>query len=252
MTDQPVIILVVPQMGENIGMVARAMLNCGLTELRLVNPRDGWPSQSAIDTSAGAVEVIEGAALYETTEDAVADLQFVYATTGRRRDMVGLVTTPRGAVKEMQAKIHQGSRCGILFGGERSGLNNDDVALAGTIINVPLNPDFNSLNLAQAVLLLAYEWFQLEDETLENQLETNDSVPVSQAEFTNFLARLEKGLDQGGFFRSPSMRPTVMRNIRNLFQRAQMTEQEVRTFHGMMVALKRAGIEIGDIEKLRD
>lgn len=252
MIDKPVIILVVPQMGENIGMVARAMLNCGLTELRLVNPRDGWPSQPAIDTSAGAVEVIEGAKVYKTTEEAVADLKYIYATTGRPRDMVAHVVTPKGAAKEMRGKISQGLRCGVLFGGERSGLNNDDVGLADAIINVPLNPDFKSLNLAQAVLLLSYEWFQLEVDTPESYLETNESPQVSQAEFANFIKRLEKGLDQGGFFRSPDMRPTVMRNIRNLFQRAQMTEQETRTFHGMMVALKRAGLEIGDIDKLRD
>lgn len=252
MIDKPVIILVIPQMGENIGMVARAMLNCGLTELRLVKPRDGWPSQSAIDTSAGAVEVIEGALVYETTEEAIADLKYVYATTGRRRDMVAQVVTTKTAAKEMKVKINQGLRCGVLFGGERSGLNNDDVSLADAVLSIPLNPDFNSLNLAQAVLLLSHEWFQLDDDTPDHYLETNESPLVSQAEFANFIMRLEKGLEQGGFFRSPDMKPTVMRNIRNIFKRAQLTEQETRTFHGMMVALKRAGIEIGDIDKLRD
>ncbi|MTI09829.1 RNA methyltransferase [Curvivirga aplysinae] len=252
MTNKPVIILVIPQLGENIGMVARAMLNCGLTELRLVNPRDGWPSQSARDASSGAIEVIEGAKLFESTADAVADLTYVYATTGRPRDMVAHVVTPKKAAVEIHEKAAQGQTCGILFGGERSGLNNDDVALADAIVNVPLNPDFKSLNLAQAVLLLAYEWYQHSDDTPESYLEINDSQPVSQGEFNNFISRLEKGLDQGGFFRSPDMKPVVMRNIRNLFQRAQMTEQETRTFHGMMVALKRAGLEIGDIDKLRD
>ncbi|MDX1739551.1 MAG: RNA methyltransferase, partial [Alphaproteobacteria bacterium] len=129
---------------------------------------------------------------------------------------------------------------------------NDDVALADAIVNVPLNPDFKSLNLAQAVLLLAYEWFQYQDDSVDKYLEMNDSQPVSQAEFNNFMARLEKGLDQGGFFRSADMKPTVMRNLRNTFQRAELTDQEVRTLHGVLVALKRAGVSLGDVDKIRD
>lgn len=241
MTKQPVIILVDPQLGENIGMVARAMLNCGLTELRIVRPRDGWPSQAAVDASAGAVEVIDGVTLFDTTQDAVADLQTVYATTGRPRGMVTRVVTPRFAVEEMHRDIGQGTKTGILFGGERSGLTNDDVALADAVIEVPLNPDFKSLNLAQAVLLVAYEWRMTGDETPDDRLETNESGPATMADLDNFMNRLTDGLDQGGFFKSPDMRPGVLRNIRNLFQRAQLTEQEIRTLHGIIVALKRAG-----------
>lgn len=241
MTEQPVIILVDPQLGENIGMVARAMLNCGLTELRIVRPRDGWPSQAAVDASAGAVEVIDGVTLYETTLDAVADLNRVYATTGRPRGMVTRIVTPRHGAEEMRREIADGTKVGILFGGERSGLNNDDVALADAVIEVPLNPDFKSLNLAQAVLLVSYEWRMSQDATLGERLETNESEPASKAELDNFMTRLADGLDKGGFFKSPAMRPGVLRNIRNLFKRGQPTEQEIRTLHGIIVALQKAG-----------
>lgn len=241
MSEQPVIILVDPQLGENIGMVARAMLNCGLTELRIVRPRDGWPSQAAVDASAGAVAVIDGVNLYDTTQAAVDDLQKVYATTGRPRGMVTRIVTPRHAASEMRDEIGKGVRTGILFGGERSGLTNDDVALADAVIEVPLNPDFKSLNLAQAVLLTAYEWRMAGDDTPGDRLESNESGPASMADLDNFMKRLADGLDRGGFFKSPDMRPGVLRNIRNLFQRGQLTEQEVRTLHGVIVALQKAG-----------
>ena len=159
-TSQPAIILVNPQMGENIGMVARAMWNCGLTDLRLVSPRDGWPNASAVATSAGAVQVIDCAKIYETTTDAISDLNLVYATTSRPRGMVHPVVTPAQSAKDMRQSITQRNQSvGVLFGGERAGLNNDDVALCNTIIEVPLNPVYKSLNLAQAVLWLL-ELFQ--------------------------------------------------------------------------------------------
>ena len=239
--DQPAIILVDPQMGENIGMVARAMLNCGLTDLRIVRPRDGWPSQPAIDNSAGAVEVINTARLYDTTREAVEDLHFVLATTGRAREMVTRVLTPDFAAVELQNRIKEGARTGVIFGGERSGLVNDDVALADAVISVPLNPDFKSLNLAQAVLLVAHHWFLLEDDTKESTLEMNDSQPTTMAELDYFITALEGDLSDGGFFKSPDMRPTVMRNLRNLFQRAELTQQEVRTLHGVTKAIRFAG-----------
>ncbi|RED53916.1 RNA methyltransferase [Aestuariispira insulae] len=241
MSKQPVIILVDPQMGENIGMVARAMLNCGLTELRVVRPRDGWPSQPARDNAAGADIVIDGVKLYDTTQDAVADLQRVYATTGRPRGMVTRVVTPRHAAGELREEIGRDVNCGILFGGERSGLVNDDVALADAVISVPLNPDFKSLNLAQAVLLVAYEWLISVDDTPPTQLEANENPPASMAELDNFMSRLGAGLDEGRFFKSPEMRPVTLRNIRNLFQRAELTEQDVRTLHGIIKALRNAG-----------
>lgn len=238
----PAIVLVEPQLGENIGMVARAMLNCGLRDLRIVRPRDGWPNEKARDASSGALEVIDNARLFETTAEAVGDLTRVYATTGRDRGMVGRILTPRAAAAEVRRESESvGERAGVLFGGERSGLSNDDVSLADTILRVPLNPDFKSLNLAQAVLLVAYEWFTAGDETPGEVLETNLSEPASKEDLDNFVNRLGEVLDAGGFFRSAAMRPGVMRNIRNMFQRARPTDQEVRTLHGIVVAAKRAG-----------
>ncbi|MBP5856968.1 RNA methyltransferase [Marivibrio halodurans] len=242
--ESPVIVLVSPQLGENIGMVARAMLNCGVTELRLVNPRDGWPSEKARDASSGALSVIDGARVFTSTAEAIADLTRVYATTARPREMVGRVLTPRAAGVEMRAEATAGERrAGILFGGERSGLGNEDVSLADTIITVPLNPDFTSLNLAQAVLLVTYEWFTAADRTEPERLETNLSGIAGKGDLDNFVTRLGHVLDRGGFFRSPDMRPSVMRNIRNLFQRARPTEQEIRTLHGIVAAARRAGPE---------
>jgi tRNA/rRNA methyltransferase len=243
MTDQtdtgPAIILVDPQMGENIGMCARAMLNCGMTDLRIVRPRDGWPSQAARDTSSGAIEVIDNAQVFETTREAVADLHRLYATTGRVREMVETVMTPRKAAADIRAVTAAGQKTGVLFGGERSGLTNDDVALAEIILRVPLNPDFKSLNLAQAVLLVGYEWFTAGDETPDLTRDIGDSRPATRVEFDVFLDRLDKGITEGGFFRSPEMRPTVMRNIRNFFLRAEPTDQDIRTLHGIVEALRR-------------
>ncbi|MEQ8603415.1 MAG: RNA methyltransferase [Marivibrio sp.] len=239
--EKPVVILIAPQLGENIGMVARAMLNCGLTELRLVRPRDGWPSEKARETSAGALEVIDGAQVFETTRDALADLTRVYATTARPREMVTRVLTPAAAAREMRAEASGGGgKAGVLFGGERSGLDNEDISLADTIITAPLNPGFTSLNLAQAVLMLAYEWWIAGDETPAERLETNLSEVATKESLDNFLIRLEEQLDEGGFFRSAPMKPTVMRNIRSLFQRARPTEQEISTLHGIIVAIRRA------------
>lgn len=244
MSTGPVIILVDPQMGENIGMCARAMLNCNMTRMRIVRPRDGWPSQKAQDASAGALEVIDNAELFDTVEEAVADLTRIYATTGRKREMVETVMTPRAAAADIRGLEATGEhRCGVLFGGERSGLTTEDVAKADVILRVPLNPDFKSLNLAQAVLLVGYEWFTAGDETPPVNLDIGESRPATRNEIDILIERLGRGLDAGGFFRSPDMRPTVMRNIRNLFQRADLTDQDIRTLHGITESLRRAGDE---------
>ncbi len=240
----PAVILVDPQLGENIGMCARAMLNCGLTDLRLVRPRDGWPSEKAQDASAGALAVVDSARVFETTEAALADLTRVYATTGRMRELVEHIVTPRIAAEEMRAfESGDGNHIGVLFGGERAGLTNEDVAKADAIIRVPLNPDFKSLNLAQAVLLIGYEWFTAADATDPFVRNIGDARPATQNEIEILVERLGRGLDEGAFFRSPEMRPTVMRNIRLLFQRAQLTDQDIRTFHGITESLRRAGPE---------
>ena len=233
----PAIILVAPQLGENIGAAARAMLNCGLDELRLVRPRDGWPNPKASANASGADAVIDGARLFESTEEAVADLTRIYATTARPRDMVKVVETPRFAVEEMRARLAVGERVGILFGPERTGLVNDDIALADALICVPLNPAFSSLNLAQAVLRVGYEWFQSADETPARQLVTNATRPAEKAELLNFFAHLERELDACGFLRNVEKRPSMVRTIRCLFDRAELTEQEIQTLHGIVKEL---------------
>lgn len=251
-TSRPVegglaIILVKPQLGENIGAAARAMLNCRLTDLRLVRPRDAWPNPQANAASSGADGVVDGAQLYETTEAAISDLQRVYATTARPRDMVKPVMSPQVAARDMHRAVTSGAAAGILFGAERSGLDNDDVTLADTVIEVPLNPAFRSLNLAQAVLIVGYEWFTLSQRvvdpadgpTSDEWRETGTKEPVSKADLLNFLTRLEGELDDCGFLLPREKRPTMVRTIRNIFQRARLTVQDVRTLHGIVSGLIR-------------
>ncbi|MCP5366416.1 MAG: RNA methyltransferase [Hyphomicrobiales bacterium] len=236
----PVVVLVDPQLGENIGMVARAMLNCGLADLRLVRPRDGWPNEKATAAASGAVAVIDGATLFETTEEAIADLHRVYATTARSRDMTKAVATPRGAAAEMRALAAAGVRVGVLFGRESKGLTNDDVALADTILQVPLNPAFSSLNLAQAVFCMGYEWFQAGDGTeAETVTLPKETRPATRDELLGFFEHLEQELDACGFLHVVEKRPAMVRNLRNLFHRAALTEQEVRTLRGVVSGLTR-------------
>ncbi|WP_343559960.1 RNA methyltransferase [Kiloniella sp. b19] len=235
----PVVILVKPQLGENIGMVCRAMLNNGLTRLRLVKPRDGWPNPAAEASASGALEVLQKAEVFETTEEAIADLNHVFATTARSRHMTKPVVVPRRAAQDMRAMIDgQGEQVGVLFGPEKAGLHNDDVVLADTLITVPLNPTFASLNLAQAVLLMAYEWFQLGTDVPEYELVTGTSQVASKDELVNFFNRLEASLDEAGFLYPPEKRPNMVRNLRNIFQRADLTSQELQTLHGVVKALR--------------
>lgn len=233
----PVVILVHPQMGENIGATARAMMNCGISALRLVRPRDGWPSAQADAMSAGALALMPPVQVFSTLAEAIADLHHVYATTARPRDMVKNVMTARGAGVDMRNRESHGERIGLLFGAERSGLTNDDVALAGTVITIPLNPGFSSLNLGQAVLLVAYEWMIAGDDTPAHQFINNDSFPATLESMTTLYNRLTAELEESGFFRAPDMKPTVIRNLHALLTRAEMTDQEVKTFHGIISAL---------------
>ena len=232
----PAIILVEPQLGENIGTAARAMYNCGLTELRLVKPRDGWPSKKAQAAASGADIVLEKAELYASVEDAIAGLRHVYATTVRDRYMVKRILTPRKAATEMRGFLGAGESCGILFGPERTGLLNEHIALADTVLSVPLNPAFSSLNLAQAVLLIGYEWFSSGDDTPDEQLALGHSLPATKERLVHFFEHLEEELDRSGFMRDAEKRPSMVRNLRNLFQRAGCTEQELRTLHGVVTA----------------
>ncbi|MGH6933905.1 MAG: RNA methyltransferase [Dongiaceae bacterium] len=233
----PAIILVEPQLGENIGTAARAMLNCALADLRLVRPRDGWPNRKAATAASGADVVIEGARVFHSTAEAIADLSRVYAATARHRGQIKRVATPRRAAADMRKAMAKGETVGILFGPERTGLHNDEIALADTVIQAPLNPAFSSLNLAQAVLIIGYEWLQSGSTTPPRQLVTNETRPATKAELLNFFAHLERELDDCGFLRHQEKRPTMVRNIRNLFQRAELTEQEIRTLHGIVKEL---------------
>lgn len=230
----PVIILVEPQLAENIGTAARAMLNCALTELRVVRPRDLFPNPRAYSASSGADIVIDRARQFRTVPEAIADLHRVYATTARPRHMIKPLVTPRQAAAEMRAQIAAGERVGVLFGPERAGLENDDLPLADTLIGVPLNPGFSSLNLAQAVLIIGYEWYQAADTTPPRELVMNDTRPATKEELLNFFAHLERECDESGFLRNAEKRPSMVRNIRNIFQRAALTHQEIQTLHGIV------------------
>ena len=241
-SDAPAIILVEPQLGENIGTAARAMMNCGLSDLRLVDPRDGWPSERAIAAASGAEAILERARLYETAAAALDGLHRVYATTARPRDMNKPVLGPREAAAEMRRAEAGGARVGILFGKESKGLHNDDVALAGTIIEARLHPAHTSLNLAQAVLLVGWEWWTAGFDAAPPEPETaagTPEAPVLHAELLRMFEHLEGALDEAGYFHPPERRPIMARNLRTLFHRADMTGGEVRGFRGVIDALVR-------------
>jgi len=232
----PAIILVEPQLGENIGTAARAMMNCGLDDLRLVAPRDGWPSAKAVAAASGANQVLEQTRLFPRPEEALADLVHVYAATARDRYMVKREVTPRQAAAEMRDYLARGEACGVLFGPERTGLVNEHIALADTQLTVPLNPAFSSLNLAQAVLIVGYEWFTARTEPPSEILHTGHSRPATKGELYRFFDHFEEELFKNGFLRHADKRPSMVRNLRNLFQRAHCTEQELRTLHGVVTA----------------
>jgi tRNA/rRNA methyltransferase len=238
----PVVILVRPQLVENIGMAARAMANCTLTEMRLVAPRDPWPLDEVHRrrmeaASSGAGDILDRAQVFATLPEAIADLNHVYATTARSHDMVSHILTAKAAAPDMIARANEGQKIGVLFGPERTGLENSDIVLANAKVTVPLNPAFSSLNLAQAVLVIGYEYYQALDATPPEQLHVGNSRPATRDEYLNFYRRLETELDAAGFFVADDMRPTMTRSLQNMLQRAEMTEQEIRTWHGVLSAL---------------
>jgi tRNA/rRNA methyltransferase len=236
----PAIILVGAQLGENIGTVARAMLNFGLTDLRLVSPRAGWQMERAVKAAAGAEGLIDNHRMFDSVADATADLGFVVATTARQRDMVKPVLTPAKLAVEMRARQNDTHpQSGILFGCERTGLDNEDISLADAICSVPLNPDFSSLNLAQAVLLMGYEYYQAADETPDTQLDMQDARPATRGEINAMFEHMEAALDAAGFLAPPEKKPAMARNIRNIYNRAGLTEQDVQTLRGIINALLR-------------
>jgi len=235
----PAVILVAPQLGENIGTAARAMLNFGLVDLRLVRPRDGWPNERARAAASGADIVVDGARVFDTTAEAVADLDYVVATTARARDMVKPIFTPGAAAAKLRETLAEGGRVGLLFGPERTGLENDDLALADAMMMVPVNPAFASLNLAQCVLLMSYEWHKAGDATAAARIDYLQTRPANKDELLGFFLHLEGELDRFGFLKPPEKRPSMVRNLRNMFQRTRLTEQEVRTLRGVVAALTR-------------
>ena len=234
MTDKPVIVLVRPQLGENIGKAARAMLNFGLTELRLVTPRDGWPNPSAGPAAAGADEVLHGAVVYPTLAEAVADCSHVFATTVRKRGVTKPVLTPEEAARE----IHVASgRCAIVFGAERSGLETEDVALARAIITVPVNPEFASLNLAQAVILCAYEWSK--NQNLAQPPAEDLLPPAPQAELEGMIGQMEAMLDARNYFYPPARAEATRLTLRNMLTKPGWNHLEVRTMRGVLSTLEK-------------
>jgi len=228
----PVLVLVRPQLGENIGKAARAMLNFGLTELRLVSPRDGWPNPGAGPAASGADIVLEQARVFETVADAIADCAHVYATTVRKRGITKPVVTPEAAAQAIHATA---GRSAILFGPERSGLETDDVAVAGTIITVPINPEFGSLNLAQAVILVAYEWSK--GVALASPPEVDMPLPAPQEELDGMIAQLDAMLEESDFFFPPARTPVTRRTLRTLLTKPGWSTQEVRTMRGVLSSL---------------
>ena len=234
--SEPIIVLVRPQMGRNIGSAIRAMLNCGLHHLRLVSPRDGWPDKDAKDLSAGAIDLLKTVEVFKTLPDAISDCHYVMGTTARKRDMVKEVYTARASASVLHSRLAQGQKTALLFGPERTGLENEDLAQCQSYITIPLNPDFPSLNLAQAVMVLAYEYSQYESDDRPEFL-TGDSFPANQGHIDEFLNRLMTEMDRGRFFRNPDVRPHMERNIKNLFKRAIPTDQEIKTLHGIVSAL---------------
>jgi tRNA/rRNA methyltransferase len=235
----PVIILVGAQLGENIGTAARAMLNFGLTDLRLVRPRCGWPNAKALNAASGATEVLNRLQLFDTVQEASADLHRLYATTARTRDLAKPVVTASEAVRETRVALARGERVGILFGPERTGLSNDDLIYADAVLRVPVNPDFFSLNLAQAVLLVAYEWFQAAKSAPARREAKPAGRPATKGELDQLLDHLVSELDAADFFRTPDRRQSMARALRLIFARAGLHEPDVHLLRGVIKQLAR-------------
>lgn len=236
-TGGPAIILCEPQLGENIGMVARAMANFGISELRLVNPREGWPNEKAERASAKAVHVIEGVRVFDDLPSAIADLTYVLATTARDREGYKPVLGPVTAARELRSRDVSGQKSGILFGRERWGLNNEEVSLSDAIVTFPVNPAFASLNIAQAVLLMSYEWMKtgLAEET-DTAFSGPSFPPAPKQQTIGLFEQLEEALDARGYFRPAEKKDVMSYNLRSLLMRAELTETEIRMLRGIVTS----------------
>ncbi|MEL7489323.1 MAG: RNA methyltransferase [Pseudomonadota bacterium] len=234
----PIFVLVAPQMGENIGAAARAMLNFGVSALRLVAPRDGWPNPKAGAMAAGASLVIDQAQVFDTLAEAIADCTLVLATTARSRDILLPVHDPAGAAALIAPRIEAGEKCAVLFGAERSGLSNEDVMRADGIISVPVNPAFASLNLAQAALIMAYEWGRIDGRTSFDSA-LAETQAAAKDDLERFHQHMEDELDAAGYFHPPEKKSVMSRNLRAAFTRANFTDGELQTLRGVVKALAK-------------
>ncbi len=234
----PVIILNAPQLAENIGAVARVMANFGLSDLRLVNPRDGWPQERAWALASGAEWPLNAAKVTETVAEAIADLHLVFATTARPRELQLPVLTPRAAAAELHQASARGERIGLLFGGERAGLETADIALCQAVVTIPIDPRFRSLNLGQAVAINAYEWRATLDDA-PPAIFREHSPPADGAAMLGLFEHFEAELDAAGFFHPPDKRPSMVQNLRSALGKGRLSQQEVRTFRGVVTALSR-------------
>lgn len=239
MMQQPAFVLVRPQMGENIGAAARAMWNFGLERMRMVDPRDGWPNPRAVALASGAGRLLDEAGIFDSLADAVGDCDYVFATTARGRGLTKPVVTPERAMEQARAMIGQGRRVAVLFGPERAGLENDDIVRANAIISVPVNPGFASLNLAQCVLLTAYEWRRQSSGILPERMEMAGAEPASALEVEKLAEHYETRLDEAGFFFPQTKAEGMKRTLRNLWSRMPLTRSDVQVFHGMLRQLTR-------------
>jgi tRNA/rRNA methyltransferase len=230
--SEPVVILVRPQLGENIGAVARAMANFGLSELRLVAPRDGWPNQRAIEVSSGAGHIIEAAKLYVDFSSATADMHMLYATTARPRDMEKRVITPQEATQEIASIEHHSA---LVFGPERTGLENEEIAACDTIITIPTTPDYSSLNIAQSVVLVAYEWFKASGQGVLPRKDTSEKAPKS--EWQGLFGQLEAYLDEVNYYRVEHKKPIMWQNLQTMLMRGNWSAQELQSFRGLLRSL---------------
>ena len=233
----PVVILVEPQLGENIGAAARAMANFGLSRLRLVRPRQGWPNGKARIMAVGADRILDGAVLYDTLEAAIGDCSFVFAATARAHDQAKAVVGPEEAAALAAPRVAAGETVAFVFGRERNGLENDEVALADRIVTLPVNPAFASLNLAQAIVIVAYEWFKLASGGTLPFATPEKSAPAPKQQLLAFFASLERELEKVEFFRPPDKRETMQINLRNIVTRMQPTHQDIQTLHGVIMAI---------------
>lgn len=238
-TPQPAFVLVRPQMGENIGAAARAMWNFGLDRMRLVSPRDGWPNPTSAAMASGAGRLLDEAQLHSSVAEAVGDCSYVFATTARQRGLTKPIVSPERAMEQAREMIAKGDKVAVLFGPERAGLENEDIAVANALISVPVNPEFASLNLAQCVLLTAYEWRRQTADVVAETVDMGKTVWASTIEVEKLAAHYEDRLSDAGFFFPEDKAPSMKVNLRNMWSRMRLTRADVQMLHGMLRQMVR-------------